>query len=212
MSARSAKGENGFTLIELLVVILLLGFIALGIGGGIHFGTRVWEASEQRIAGDNDLARAQSILRALLASALPRKQAGFVTFEGTASQLTFDTEALPALGIAGLARIDISLVFFNGRKRLRLRVGPVADPAEMRETIMADDVGPVLFSFLDSTEAVPAWLASWRDRQRLPDAVRLAASGFGAPSSWSYFVARLPIAQTAGCAYDPLTYACRSDR
>lgn len=205
-----ARGDGGYTLVELMVVILLLGFIALGIGGGIHFGSRVWEASEQRIAGDNESEHAQAILRALFASALPRTQAGMVTFDGSRTRIAFDAEALPAMGIAGVARIEIAARTSGGHTQLTLRAAPLNDPSKARETLLAHDIGSAEFAFLDSSEAVPAWLASWRDRQRLPDAVRLTASGTGSLAAWNGFVARLPIAQTPGCVFNPESHTCEN--
>lgn len=211
MNRMSCSDDSGHTLVELLVVILLLGFIALGIGGGIHFGTRVWEVSEQRISRNDEAAHAQAILRDVLGSALPRRVGGFVTFEGRYNHLAFDAEAPAAAGTSGLARVELDVVLSSGQRQLRLRVYPIDEPANVREAILVKDMGVVEFAFLDAGEAVPSWLASWRDRKNLPDAVRLTAHGSTANAPWSYFVAQLPLDQFGYCGWDPVSGECREN-
>lgn len=202
------SNEAGYTLVELLVVILLLGFIALAIGGSLHFGARVWVSAEERVSHDNMTVQAQTMLRLLFATALPRTEGGFVTFEGTSTHVAFDAAPLAALNTGGISHVDIEIVPQAGRRTLRLRARAIAGLGRIHEAVLMDDVGPAQFAFLDSQEDAPTWLASWRARQRLPDAVGLSTEQ-GAIPNWPAFIARLPIGQTALCAFDPVSYSCR---
>lgn len=202
--------DAGFTLVELLVVLLLAALIGAAVAAGLQFGTRVWEHSERNIARTQAYDTAQSILRELLASAMPRMKGGFAEFSGRPDSLEFDARPLAAFPRAGLAHVELSLVRDADGMRLVLKAAPLIDTRNGRVTILADHLNDLEFSYYDASEKAPVWLSFWRDRDRLPDAVRLEAVESARISPWPAFVVRLPIAQDANCIFDPVSMRCRS--
>jgi prepilin-type N-terminal cleavage/methylation domain-containing protein len=206
---RDRKAEHGYTLVELLVVLMLLGFIGVAIGEGLGFSTRVWERSESRIAVADGDAAAQGVLRLLLASALPRVEDETVRFEGSPSHVAFDAEPPVSFGQSGLVRVELSLSRGSNGTALDVKIASLIDVRRSRQVRLADRLENVRFAYLDASEQVPLWLGFWRDRPRLPAAVRLAADVAGPGASWPLFVARLPIAQDTRCRFDPVSTSCR---
>jgi prepilin-type N-terminal cleavage/methylation domain-containing protein len=196
--------EDGYTLIELIVALLLASLVGTAVTGGLQFGTRIWERSDSRIEESRDIATAQTVLRSLLASAIPRRKGGFVTFRGERGSLSFDASTLPALGSHGLVRMDIVLDHDVAESSLKLVATSLIDSRAHRSAVLMERLSDARFSYLDASGKLPVWLAAWRDRDRLPDAVRLDSGG-----SWPVLVMRLPIAQDADCAFDPVSTSCR---
>lgn len=210
MNARAKqRPAAGYTVIELLVVLLLVGLIASAIGAGLHMGTRAWEHSERRISDIHADLSAQGILRALLGAAVPRVRGGTVTFEGRPDGLAFDATPPAAFGASGLARVELSIVPGAEGTRLLLKVTSLVDRGRTRAALLDGDIGDLRFAYLDASEKVPTWLAFWRDRERLPDAVRLDAGGRPGRRTWSGLVVRLPLMQSADCVFDPVSTDCR---
>ncbi len=203
------RRDAGYTLIELLVVLMLAGFIASAVVGGLAFGTRVWEAAAREHADADRSATAQTILREVLASARPRVKDGFASFHGERDTLSFDGDPPAAVSVAGLAHLELSLVRGETGTRLVFTSTALADPKRSRTATLADGLGEMHFSYLDASDAVPVWLAVWRDRDRLPDAVAVEESDAGGRSAWPRFVAVLPIGEDPGCKFDPVSAACR---
>jgi prepilin-type N-terminal cleavage/methylation domain-containing protein len=208
MSGPSPR-DAGYTLIELLVVLMLAGFIAAAVTGGLAFGTQVWETSERERAESGAAATAQTILREVLASARPRVKDGFASFRGERDSLSFDGDPPRAVSTAGLAHIELTLVHGEGRTRIVFTATPSADSKLSRTATLVDRPGRLRFSYLDASEKAPVWLAVWRDRDRMPDAVAVEESGAHIDASWGRFVARLPIGEDAACRFDPVSAACR---
>ncbi len=206
---REREAEHGYTLIELLVVLLLLGFIGTAISAGFHLGTRAWERSETRIATADGDATAQSVLRLLLASALPRIEDGTVRFEGSPSRVAFDAEPPASFGETGLVRVELSLIPHGIGTELDVKLTSLVDGRRSRQVRLADHLGNVRFAYLDASEQVPLWLGFWRDRPHLPGAVRLSADAARETTGWPAFIAHLPIAQDARCRFDPVSTDCR---
>ena len=142
-------------------------------------------------------------------SAVPREKDNFVSFSGEPDNMSFDGDPPGAFLGAGFTRIEISLARGDGGKRLVLKVTSLLDPGRSRATTLADGLEDLEFSYLDASGKAPVWLAYWRDRDRLPDAVRIEAGTRGAASSWPAFVSVLPIAQDPGCRFDPVSMTCR---
>jgi len=205
MITKTLGHQAGYTLIELLVAMLLLGLIGLAIAGGVQFGSRVWERSETDIATTSAVALAQGIVRAAMASALPHQLAGFARFDGERDEIVFYGPAPQALGVGGLARFQLSIRHGEDGDELILHVA--ADGATPREAILADHLEPLHIDYMDGSERIPTWLAVWRDRDRLPDAVRIKSDE---PSSiWPLLIVRSAIAQDASCQFDPVSASCR---
>lgn len=203
-----ARAERGYTLVELLVVLVLIGLIATAISAGFQFGTRVWERTQDGLADAETQETAQSVLRTLLASAIPRREDGIVRFQGEPDRLSFDAEPPAAFGVSDVVRVELSVT--RGDSGLRVKMSSLVDPRRSREIALAGHPGKLRFAYLDASEKIPAWLDFWRDRPHLPDAVRLEAESGTAPASWPPFVVRLAIAQDARCEFDPVSTQCRT--
>jgi prepilin-type N-terminal cleavage/methylation domain-containing protein len=65
------RHDAGYSLMELLVVLLLLSFITLAVSGGFRFGTRIWETTDRAVVDQRHVVSLQTVLRSLLASAVP---------------------------------------------------------------------------------------------------------------------------------------------
>jgi hypothetical protein len=206
---RGTGQDGGYTLLELLVSLMLLSFICIAVFGGINFGTRVWERSESTIETTDGTEQTQDILRDVFAGGRPQMKDNFSSFAGSARSVEFDGTPPRAFPSGELAHFALSLVTTAKGTRITLKVRSLADGANAREVLLGEYDGDLAISYLDASERVPAWLAVWRDRDRLPDAVRIADDRGQDGAGWPAFVARLPIAQDAGCMFDPVSIDCR---
>lgn len=203
---REQSPEAGYTLIELLVSILLVGFIGVALASGLHFGTRVWEESDTRISSVREITSAQTLMRELLAAALPKERGGFVLFEGDQRQVGFVAPAPSAFPQGGLAKVTFSTSSGSAGSHLIIRVTSLTDKDVTRETVLAHDVGLLKFSYLDASEKVPTWLSLWRDRKRLPDAVRLERQD---EAGWPTLIVHPEISESHPCHFDSISMICR---
>lgn len=208
MTARGRFHEGGYTLVELLVVLLLCSFIALAVGGGLSFGTRVWEGTEASVQVSNHTERSQSLLRELFASATPVSVGEYVDFEGDPSHVVFTAPAPRALAADGLERIEIAATKTDSGTLLRLLLRS-RDGARTHELAMATGSASLRFAYLDASESIPVWLDRWHDRNRLPDAVRIRGDDDASRDAWPEFVAKLEIAQRPNCTFDSVALDCR---
>jgi hypothetical protein len=190
-------------------VLLLVSLIAGALSAGMEMGTRIWERSEARIAASQSTNSAQTVLRGFFAAALPRTEDGLVRFDGEPDRVAFDMPPPRAFAAAGLVRAEVSLVPTIGGRELRVKLTSLTNTSESREAVLARGLGAVRLAYLDASGKALAWLEFWRDRPKLPSAVRLTDDN-GAPSSWPAFVARLQVAQPGLCAFDPVSTECRN--
>lgn len=204
-----SRADSGYTLIEVAVALLLLSLIGLTVAGGVRFGTQVWARSDQEITTTNNTAMAQMVLRAAFASATPNLSAGFTSFNGRRDRASFDGPAPPAFGAGGIVHFEVSLLPSSGGTQISLTVSSLSGKATKKEAILADSELPLALSYLDASERIPAWLAVWRNRNRLPDAVRIDGLTPAANGDWPSLLVRLAIAQDATCEFDPVSMLCR---
>ncbi len=208
MSAIRSENEGGYTLIELLVVLMLLSFISLAIGSGLHFGTRVWEETETGVQTASRAGSAQSLMRELFASAIPAAKGEYVEFEGDPSHVDFVASAPRALKSTGIVRIEL---FTESRdSTANLRIAFKSEDASGRHDVsIATGASTLRLAYLDASASVPAWLDRWHDRDRLPDAIRIEGGDNASRNSWPDFIVRLAIAQRPDCTFDPISLDCR---
>jgi len=193
--------QAGYTLIELLVAILLLGFIGVALAGGLHFGARVWESADNRLTTTGTIKNAQFLLRELLSNALPKEKAGLVIFEGTEDHIRFVAPAPQAFPVGGPVTADL----VGEGADLTLRLASPIDKDAVRQAILVRGLGPLRFSYLDASEKLPLWLSLWRDRTRLPDAIRIENK----ESTWPSLIVRPQIDESHPCVFDPISMVCR---
>ncbi len=91
---KPGRPTGGFTLMELLVALTLLGILMTTLFGGLRFGARVWETSDDLLEGGGRTETVRHFLRARLEEALPVKAASsgdqtVVLFEGDPKHLRF---------------------------------------------------------------------------------------------------------------------------
>jgi len=170
----------------------------------LRFGARAWEGTEQRIAATEQVQKTQALLRELFGNALPQPEGAYIAFEGTSRQVSFIAVAPAAFASGGTARITIDI---DTPQSMKIRA--TAGTRAKRDITLTLNAGALRLAYLDASEKVPAWLDRWHDRDRLPAAIRIVADTQNAPARWPTFVALLPIAQPAECAFDPVSFSCR---
>ena len=181
------RRAGGFTLVELLVALVLLGFIAVLMVGGLRFGARAWEAGDARIERIADVQVAQRFLRRQIGAARPlaARQDGQTTaigFAGDGTRMRLIAPLPAHLALGGLYHITLFVEEQDGHQRLMLvwRLYQSEDdddvrPAEGQESVLVDDVAAVEFGYLrvDAEDGATEWLDRWEDETGLPALVRV---------------------------------------
>ncbi len=198
--------SSGYSLVELVVVMLLLGMIALACESGLHFGTQVWSHTETRAQSEGQVVSSQTILRALLAHILPRAKGDDITFEGEPTAISFDVVPPQAFQAGGTAHAQLRIVSSQNAAQLVLEMQSIAAPAFKRRAILDGDVGLMRFAYLDASGQSQTWLSYWRDRNRLPAAIRISTAD---TKTWPTLIVRPIIVQSATCILDSAELACR---
>lgn len=194
----------GYTLVELVVVMVLLSLIVMAVSGGLHFGTRLWETSDRATVSTDKYFDAEDILISLFGSAVPARDGAFTAFDGTPTTARFSAYAPQAFGEAGVVRVNLDLQ----RSVIALNISSERRSVSKSATL-AWRGSSLQLAYLDSVAGKAVWLDRWRDRMRLPNAVRIASMSQN--GRWPAFIVRLPLGQAPDCAFDPVSLTCRRD-
>jgi prepilin-type N-terminal cleavage/methylation domain-containing protein len=206
---------RGFSLLELVISLALLGFIAVAMTGGIRFGARAWEASEQKVESVERLQGAQNLLRSLLQRAVPRQlDPSFAVdldlFRGTASALTFTASAPSAFGAEGLTRFELRVEGEGAVQRLLLSWQGANDaaPAKTRELVAGAEHIAIAYGLRDQNGAI-RWSDSWSDQSGAPTLVMVrAVFPRGSNRHWPPLIVRTRITHDPFCVYNADTFGC----
>jgi len=186
------------TLAELLVALTLLGMLSVMMMGGLRFGARAWERTEEASAEINAIVRTHAFLRARLSGTA---RPGSVN--GEADRLSFTALWMTALGGGGfyefeLTRRDEALV-------LAWRPAPDADESDAvtpggaadelsGERVLLDGVSGLEVAFHGQPPGHPApeWTDRWEPGWPSPQLVRIRAAFTDPRVSWPTLTVGLP--------------------
>jgi general secretion pathway protein J len=172
---RRPTRQAGFTLLEVLVALAVLGFLALGLAGGVRFGLGAWESQARLIDRTGDLDVADRALRRIVAQLVPTDDARLPGLRGTARGFEGVTE-LPAAAVALPTRQAVVALGVDRAQRLMLRWTPhlharrLGPPPAPDESELLRGVERIEIAYW-SAAAGGGWLPAWM-RVELPDLVR----------------------------------------
>ena len=191
----SRAHERGMTLAELLVALTLLGMLSVMMMGGLRFGGRAWESTEEASEQVNAVVRSHAFLRTRLTENL---SPGSLT--GEAERLTFSALWMGALGAGGfyefeLTRRDDALV-------LAWRPAPDEEgedagepPEELTgERVLLEGVTDLRIAFFGQPAGFPAaeWMERWEEGWTTPRLVRVEADLADPRHGWPVLTVELP--------------------
>ncbi len=194
MSAPHTVAQRGFTLVELLVALMLLAFIALGLGGAMRTISQTQERVDRRMQRSERQQVAIQFLRHTLGqvSGLPRPTAATPQgetpsyFQGTAQTLQW-LGSMPAnFGAGGRSHIRLILQPGSAGNQLVLQYKkwdkntPNPEWPSANSYVLESNVEALEFSYqrthrLQGQQWQPVWGVGENtpSRQELPSAIRL---------------------------------------
>jgi general secretion pathway protein J len=209
------RRSAGFTLVELLVAMTLLGFLTVLLFGGLRFGTRAWERSQENYSDENAVRNAENLLADAIAQAYPLPlhsgtQGLRVDFDGQAQQMTWLTTA--GDGADGMRKLRLSASSQDGGMSLDLFTrAELAAAAEQNSRRLLGKVDSFEIAYMGRRKGEKAarWAADWHDQPRLPDLIRVRVHMSDTRLIWTDLVIAPRITADAGCVLDVLTNDCR---
>jgi general secretion pathway protein J len=207
--------QAGYSLVELLVVVALMGLIAVAISGGMRFGARVWERTENAVQS-GDLARGgHAFLGALLSHVYPRrpdpnKPDRAPPFAGAADRMEFVAVAPSSLRVSGLARISLAAERAGNQSSLSISYRAERGPVAERREVLLTGAREIDFAYGKVVEGAVHWTSAWQGEEKPPALIRIRMS-FPPESgvSWPDLVVRPLIDRDAACIFDPVSSDCR---
>lgn len=190
---RPRRRERGMTLAELLVALTLLGMLSLMMMGGLRFGTRVWERTQESSDRINATVRSHAFLRARL-SETARPEAVI----GEPGRLAFTALWLTALGGAGFYEFELT----HRDEAIVLAWRPAAGeegtgdvPDELSgERVLLDGVTRLEVAWFGQPPGNPEaeWLDRWETDWAAPRLIRIEADLADPRQSWPTLTVGLP--------------------
>jgi len=190
------------TLAELLVAMTLLGLLSLMMLGGIRFGARSWERTQESSDALNTMVGLQSFLRTHLGeTARPNG------VHGDAEHLTFTAVWMTALGGGGLYEFELSRqrgeeAADGGKLALSWRPAPGGDEANQLRDVAALTGERVMLEGIDALaiayygqprgSADPEWFTEWAPEMGAPFLVRIEAELADPRQHWPPLIVGLP--------------------
>jgi general secretion pathway protein J len=188
------QSEAGFTLIELLVALTLLGLISVVLFGGLHFGTRAWEAGNARAEQLAQVQAVQALLRRRIAQALPPLSEADVAadrrkdFTGESDSLRFLAVAPSRAGVGGIYAFGLAVTEDDASGGAQMeftwrlhRADDEAEPGDTPEAglggrrVLIDGLASARFSYFGASafEQAADWSDNWDSEAGLPGLIAI---------------------------------------
>ena len=188
MAGKRLPGGRGFTLVEILVALTLFSLVLAIIFSALYSSGRTWERSEAQIA-DNDSRRLDlGFVRKQLGEAIPLVlldgRDNPVLFAGDHDAVRFIADLPGHRGGGGLYVLSLAIVQNDNNKDLVLSYRPVTpevdldnpeNPDAVKKITILEDIDSLEFSYFGSKDGKtdPAWSDDWREKQQIPELVRM---------------------------------------
>ena len=183
------------TLAELLVALTLLGMLSVMMMGGLRFGARAWERTEEASAQTNAVVRTHAFLRARFAGAV---RAGSVT--GESDRLSFTALWMTALGGGGFYAFELTL---RDEDALVLAWRPApgeedegeAPPEELTgERVLLEGATRLRVAWFGQPPgyAAPEWMDRWDAEWGAPELIRVDVDRADPRHGWPTLTVGLP--------------------
>ncbi len=222
MTPRPAKRQPsiwesaGFTLLELLISVALAGMLTVVLFGGLHFGTRAWEAAESSADGNDKILAAQTYLADTISAAYPMfvrvsPEDGHVLFDGNSRSVTFLAPAKSPRG--ALEWVTIATQDSKAGRALAvwtaLELGPASRPR--LSAVLLKNLASFKIEYFgsDTPRDQPSWRSSWKGGLTLPTLIRMRVTFTDRRTSWPDLVVAIHVSVDQGCKYDQLTNYCQ---
>jgi|SRR5712671_1320324 len=222
---------HGFTLVEMMVAVALLSLVSLAMFESLRFAQRTYGKINRAEATVTELAMSQHALRALIESAYPFANDRGLTgaprnLVGGKNEISFSAPTSQANGALGFDRYSVVLRRTpNGltydvvaRWWMDRNGQPPLSEAAVAEEVLVSDVTSLEWAYLMSAgqgQTAPsgydqAWLDEWRERDRLPAAVRVRVKYAREDARrWPDLVIASRITDDANCEFDVVSQDCR---
>lgn len=192
--SRRGSAERGMTLAELLVALTLLGLLSVMMMGGLRFGGRAWERTEEASAEINAVVRTHAFLRARLSEAVRTAD-----LTGEAERLTFASLWMTALGAGGiyeftLTRRDDALVL-SWRPASPEGGESAETPEELTgERVLLEGVTGLTIAYFGLPPGYPAaeWIERWQEDWVAPMLIRIELDFADPRHDWPMLTVGLP--------------------
>jgi len=188
------------TLAELLVAMTLLGLLSLMMLGGLRFGVRSWERTQESSRAINAMVGTQDFLRKHLAETVRPESVW-----GAADRLTFTGLWMTSLGGAGLYaftlshRDDDAMVLSWQPAASEGDAAPATDNAADNtaltgERVMLEGVKRLKIAYFGQPRGYrePEWFDNWPADKGGPLMVRIEAELEDPRQSWPALIVGLP--------------------
>lgn len=212
----SLRHQSGYSLAELLVVLALLGVIAVAMTGGMRFGSRIWERSQQLSERHDAMAGAQTLLRTVFQRVIPRDlDPGIPSdpymFRASPGTMSFIAVSPSALDASEVSKFELVVSGKAGNRSLHLVWTSMSGPKTRHVRQLASGLRDFEFHYaiLDQNGNF-VWRTDWVEQTGVPSLIVIRATGATSGKSiWPEFVVRPRISREPTCIYDPVSFGCR---